>query len=115
MRITVVGSRKGFTYEEVESILSKEISMMDTIETGGAPGVDTYAKQFADSKGVYCHVTRPIYPDKRIYYLFRDVEMVAIADRIIAVWDGKSKGTKFTIDYAKARNRDIKVITKFDK
>jgi len=33
-----------------------------------------------------------------------------MADYIIAVWDGLSKGTKFTIDYAKKKGKMIQVI-----
>lgn len=32
-----------------------------------------------------------------------------LADVIIAFWDGKSKGTKFTIDYALSKGKEVVV------
>ncbi len=52
---------------------------------------------------------KAIHPEKREYYLHRNAEMVGMCDRVIAFWDGVSRGTKFTIDYAKARNLDVKI------
>jgi hypothetical protein len=39
----------------------------------------------------------------------RNVRIVDESDRIIAFWNGKSKGTKFTIDYSKKVNKKINV------
>ena len=33
-----------------------------------------------------------------------------MADKILVIWDGKSKGTNYTINYAKKLNKDIYVI-----
>ena len=60
-------------------------------------------------------IIRPINPANKLDYLFRNIEIITKADRIIAFWDGKSKGTKFVIDYAKARNKDIEIIKEAQK
>ena len=57
-----------------------------------------------------CQIIRPINPANKLDYLFRNVEIITLADKIIAFWDGKSKGTKFVIDYAKSRGKDVEVI-----
>ena len=44
--------------------------------------------------------------------LIRNKEIVEIADYIISFWDGKSRGTKFTIDYAKKLNKKVKIYVK---
>lgn len=43
--------------------------------------------------------------------LKRNDQMVNICDCILAFWDGTSKGTKHTIDYAKKMNKPIKIVT----
>lgn len=41
--------------------------------------------------------------------LIRNKLIVKNAEIIIAFWDGKSRGTKFTIDYAKRIGKEIKI------
>ena len=36
--------------------------------------------------------------------------MVDIADGVIAFWDGKSKGTKNTIELSKQKNIPVKIV-----
>ncbi len=82
---------------------------------GGASGADTLASLwFLDNKfkyGAYQKeiVLRPV-DNKKISYLYRNVEMITMAHKIVAFWDGESRGTKFVIDYAKARGKNIVVI-----
>ena len=35
--------------------------------------------------------------------------MVGMCDKIIAFWNGESRGTKFTYEYAQKRGKDVKV------
>lgn len=46
---------------------------------------------------------------KRAGYL-RNAEMVAYADAVLALWDGKSKGTKHTIDIARQAGKPAHVV-----
>lgn len=54
-------------------------------------------------------------PQYNLYHraapLKRNDQMVNICDCILAFWDGTSKGTKHTIDYAKKMNKPIKIVT----
>ena len=81
-----------------------------TIIHGGAIGADELVDGFAYMAGINREVIRPISVSNKIDYLFRNVEIVAKSDKILAFWDGKSSGTKFTIDYAKSRGKEVKVI-----
>lgn len=36
--------------------------------------------------------------------------MVEIADEVLILWDGKSKGTLFTIEYAEKKNKKLSVV-----
>ena len=41
----------------------------------------------------------------------QDIQMVAMADLVVAVWDGKGRGTKEIADYARKTGKLVKVIT----
>lgn len=112
-KIAVIGSREGFTYEEVNRILVQQFTSQNaTLITGGARGVDNMALKFAKDYERPYKVIRPINPANKLDYLFRNVEIITLANKIIVFWDGKSRGTKFVIDYAKARHKDIVIIIK---
>jgi hypothetical protein len=40
----------------------------------------------------------------------RNKLIVDECDCVLAFWDGQSHGTKFTLDYAKEKNKPIKII-----
>jgi len=111
MKIAVIGSREGFTKEQVMEVMKEEFDFeYDRLITGGARGVDTYAIDIAEQGYKSPQIIRPINPSNKLDYLFRNIEIITRADKIIAFWDGQSKGTKFVIDYAKARNKKIRVV-----
>ena len=97
------------------SFLTYDSNKGNTVISGGAIGVDTWVESFCRSYNIPIEIIRPINPSNKIDYLYRNVEIITKADKIIAFWDGKSKGTKFVIDYAKARNKEVEVIIKDGK
>lgn len=106
MIVAVSGSRT--LREEVSRFMPAEATK---IITGGAPGIDHQAEAYARRKGLELEVIRPDY--QKYYYkaapLERNKEIVNRCDVLVAIWDGKSKGTKFTIDYAKKIGKDVRV------
>lgn len=111
MKIAVVGSRDFKNKELVEKVLAKElVHIENSVITGGARGVDTWAKEFCDNDCTDCEIIRPINPANKMDYLFRNVEIITKVGKVLAFWDGKSRGTKFVIDYARARKKDIEII-----
>jgi len=114
MKIAIIGSREGFTYGEVMPKLNKYYNSNNPKEncfiTGGARGVDKIVELYAKELGIPIEIIRPINPSNKMDYLFRNVEIITKADKIIVFWNGYSKGTKFVIDYAKARNKELVVI-----
>ena len=83
----------------------------DIIIHGGAKGVDSMASSYCiEHKDIKEIIIRPIYPSKKDYYLHRNAEMVGMCDKVIAYWDGESRGTKFTINYARKRFKDVILI-----
>ena len=115
MNIAVVGSRIGFLKNEISKVIYQHFDFYeDRLISGGAIGVDSYAEQVIKNDTRFLktpQIITPINPTKKLDYLFRNIEIITLADKIIVFWNGTSKGSKFIIDYAKARDKDI-IITK---
>lgn len=78
------------------------------IISGGAKGIDTVAEHYADSHGIKKLIIRPQYERYgRAAPLKRNEEMVNAADTVLAIWDGVSRGTKYTLDYAQKKGKNI--------
>ena len=103
--IAIIGSRN-YKYA-LEAMQKIDLSDVTLIISGGARGVDKDAEIFAKLNNIPCQVIRPINQSDKFSYLLRNVEIITKADKIYALWDGESKGTKFVIDYAKARNKEV--------
>ena len=108
MRLAIIGSR---TCPPVDITLYLPF-VPDTIVSGGAKGADTYAKEYAIKNNI------PIIeflPDYRKYGrkapLLRNLQIVDNCDYLLAFWDGISRGTKFTIDYAEKRCVPLKIVS----
>ncbi len=107
--ILITGSRGIVNESFVKDILKQELSEGDVLIHGGANGVDSIAQEFCDDNGFESIIIRPVNTFIGTYYLHRNAEMIGMCDRVLAFHDGISRGTKFTIDYAKARNLNVKV------
>ena len=108
MKLLVVGSRSITDFD-----LSPYIpDGVDMIISGGANGIDTAAERYADSHRLSKSIIRPQYGRYgRGAPLKRNQEMVDMADSVLVIWDGKSRGTKFTMDYAQKVGKQMTVIT----
>ena len=72
------------------------------IISGGAKGIDTLAEKYAEEHNIPKLIIKPEYEKyRRSAPLKRNEIIVDISDIVIAIWDGKSRGTKYAIDYAK--------------
>lgn len=103
MNLAIIGSRE--FDEELFFVEMNSLKILPSLRviSGGARGVDTYAEEWCKINNVPIEIIRPINPSDNFSYLLRNVEIITKADCIYAFWDGISKGTKFVIDYAKAR------------
>ncbi len=116
MRTIIAGSRGITTPEPVMDAIRAANFKINHIISGGATGVDTVAIYVAGKLGLQ-------YPD--IYYAKwgkgetfnpkagheRNALMADNASALIAVWDGKSPGTKNMIDTAKKKGLMVYVHT----
>ena len=106
MKVAVIGSR-GLQVDRLEDYLPEGVT---EIVSGGARGVDTCARNYALSHGLTLTEFLPEYNrfGKGAPFL-RNIAIIEHADLVLAFWDGRSKGTKFVIDYCKKRNIPVVV------
>ena len=106
MKVAVVGSRSIFATD-----ISMYISDGDEIVSGGAVGVDSCAAEYAKKNGLKLTVFLPQYERYgRAAPIARNKKIVDYADKIIAFWDGKSKGTLSVIKYAQKTGKLCEII-----
>ena len=106
MKVAVVGSRSIFATD-----ISMYISDGDEIVSGGAVGVDSCAAEYAKKNGLKLTVFWPQYERYgRAAPIARNKKIVDYADKIIAFWDGKSKGTLSVIKYAQKTGKLCEII-----
>jgi len=107
MRLLIVGSRKIEKFD-LNGFISPNV---DIIISGGAVGVDSIAEKYADDHKLSKLIIRPRYDIYgRCAPIKRNEEMVELADEVLVIWDGHSRGTKSTIDFAKKKNKKLRVI-----
>lgn len=104
MKLGVVGSRTFNDYNLLKDIINNINSTfkIECIVSGGANGADKLGEKYA----IEYNIPTEIYlPDWKKYGkkagFIRNEDIVKNSDRIIAFWDGKSKGTKNTINLCK--------------
>ena len=100
MKVAIVGSRD---YPDPEAVRTyvRSLPKDTTVISGGARGVDSWAVEEAIKAGLETEV----FPaDWKLYGKSagyrRNSQIVAAADKVIAFWDGKSRGTKHSMDLA---------------
>ena len=107
MKLLIAGSRSITDFDLSEYIPPET----DLIISGGAGGVDTLAERYADAHRISKVIIRPKYElYGRAAPLKRNEEMVDMADAVLVIWDGKSRGTKYTVEYAKKRGKAVTVV-----
>ena len=113
MKIAIIGSREQGNINFAQE-LEKHININngDTIVSGGAKGIDSIAAQYATTHGLSLIEIRPDYARYgRGATFIRNREIVDNADMVVAFWNGTSKGTKYTIDYANKKGVTTLIIT----
>ena len=110
MKVAIIGSRNVKLHSISDFVPEKIAGLMTEIITGGAVGIDILALNYAREKNIKVTIFKPEYERyKKGAPLIRNQLIVDASDFVIAIWDGKSRGTKYTIDYAKKMNKEIKI------
>ncbi len=108
MKILIIGSRSIDEFD-FSPYISKNTTL---IISGGAKGIDTLAEKYADEHKISKLILLPQYNlYGRAAPIKRNETMVDIADTVLIVWDGQSRGTKYTLQYATKKTKDIVLVT----
>ncbi len=106
MKIAIIGSRN-IRVNNIADYVTAE----DEIVSGGAVGVDQCASEYAIKNGLILTEFLPQYENYgRAAPIVRNKKIVDYADKIVAFWDGKSKGTLSVIKYAEKIGKPCQVI-----
>ncbi len=116
MRIAIIGSRHLDYKKHFDFVLEKlneNVPVNATeIVSGGAVGIDSIAERFAAEKGIK---TKIFLPDYDAYGkkapILRNIEIVEYCHYLIAIWDGDSRGTAFTVAKCVENGVPVKIIT----
>lgn len=106
MKVAIVGSRT-LTQWDIEGCLPENVTEM---VSGGAAGIDALARAYSGEHGIRLTEFLPDYPRYgKSAPLKRNLQIIEYSDLVIAVWDGKSKGTRFVIENCRKRHKEIRV------
>ena len=130
MKVIVAGSRQIMDYQLVSAVISNTLSkhniQITEVVSGCAGGVDTLGEQWAVEHGIKVEPFPAEWDDLTVPNALirtnkygkeynaragfqRNDSMAQYADVLIAIWDGKSRGTKHMIDAARSRNLAVYV------
>lgn len=112
MKIAIIGSRETGNIN-FKLLLENhlDVNVNDTIISGGARGIDTMAAIYARKHGMNLLEFRPDYATfGRGATFVRNRLIVDMADVVLAFWNGTSRGTKYTIEYAKKKYVPVIII-----
>lgn len=109
-RVAIVGSRD---YPWAERVRLYVAGLPDGTEviSGGARGVDRIAETAAIARGLKVLSLKAKW-DKhgKAAGFLRNTDIVACCDRVVAFWDGQSRGTLDTITKAREARKPVEVI-----
>lgn len=109
MRVAVVGSRTFTNFNILMNVLDD--MPIDSIVSGGARGADSVARQYADRSLIPITEYLPEWERfGKAAGFIRNTTIVDDCDLVVAFWDGTSKGTGHSIDYARKIGKPLKII-----
>lgn len=107
MKLLIAGSRSIDDFDLTEYVPSGTTLII----SGGAAGIDSVAEKYADSRKLSKLILRPRYDlYGKAAPIQRNEAMVNLADAVLIVWDGVSRGARYTAEYAQKKGKAITVI-----
>lgn len=108
MKVIIAGTRSGVPHRILIDAIFKSGFTITEVVSGAAQGVDTQGEEWARHNQI--PVTRFPADWHNLGTKagpFRNAQMANYAEALIAIWDGKSTGTKNMINQGKKRGLDI--------
>ena len=113
MKIGIIGSRtlteNEANYKILRDFLNEcapDYFLIEEIISGGAKGADSLAERWAHENNISCQIFKPDWNKHgKKAGLLRNHDIVNNSNMIIAFWDGKSHGTKYSLNLAKEQKK----------
>jgi len=110
MKVIIAGGRDVTNYDLLLEAITESEYHISQVICGGASGADALGERWARENGVpveKCHADWKKYGNAA--GPIRNRQMANRGEALIALWDGKSRGTKNMIDEATKKGLKIKV------
>lgn len=116
--LAIVGSRTFSNYILLKETINQFYPSPGDIKeivSGGAYGADTLAEKYAKEYGIKMIRLKPKWRNEKGVYnpragFDRNKDIVLRADHVVAFWDGKSNGTRDSINHAKKLDKRLDTI-----
>lgn len=110
MKVVICGSRDCEKLALIEKAVKESGFEITCVISGDARGADKLADLWAKNN----KIDRVIMPANwegrgKSAGIFRNLRMIEYADGVIAIWDGKSRGTKNSIETAKNLGKKLHI------
>ena len=107
IKLLIAGSRTIREFDLTDYVPSNTTLII----SGGAQGIDSIAEQFANEHRISKLILLPRYNlFGKAAPLKRNETMIDFADEVLVIWDGISRGTKYTIDYARKKKKPLTIV-----
>ena len=113
LSLAIIGSRSFKDYHLLKSTIDDFIKehQVREIVSGGAIGADSLAEIYARENNIKMTVLKP---DWKAYGksagFLRNTDIINESDVVIAFWDGRSPGTKNSIETARKQDKPVFII-----
>jgi hypothetical protein len=112
VRTIIAGGRDNHSYYDVDDAVMASGFVITEVVSGYARGIDTAGEAWSIVNGL--GFAKPFPADWDRYGnsagYRRNAEMADYAEALVAVWDGKSKGTKSMIEIATQKDLEVFVL-----
>ncbi len=108
MKTIIAGSRDGVVYNDIVEAVKESGFDISVVISGAARGADRFGERYAKENNIEIEQ----YPADWNQYgksagYIRNSQMANVADALIAIWDGTSKGTKNMINTAEKKGLKV--------
>lgn len=111
MKTIIAGSRDINDYSVLEEAINKHCKWtISEIFSGNARGPDRLGERYAKEHNIPLRVFKPDWSIGKRAGLLRNLDMIAEADALIALWDGKSRGTQHCFEEAKKAGLKVIIV-----
>jgi len=105
MKLIIAGGRNAPAYEELEELWKYlDAGVITEVVSGCAKGADTLGEMWATKNGIPIKKFPADWKKHgKAAGFIRNKEMIDYGDSLLAIWDGKSRGTQHTVSLAEKK------------